>query len=494
MNTVYIVDDEGIVLDGLVHWVDWKKIDVKVLGTATSGTTALNDILYLKPDVVITDIRMPGKDGLELIEEVQKTLPQTEFIVLSGYNEFAYAQRAIHYGVKEYLLKPVEEEKVLQVVEKALLERKSLGRKAMYPNNLSSVRSLELFQKLLNPNRDETEGLLPVISAVCDAAGHTADMEAIAQKLEVLHLEEKDIYYSRNDTEFIMLFLDPDHVDINGVIGMVSDIMEQIFMEPVFFGICRRELADCSYYRAYLHSRQSGLEAKFYCIPQLELMQISNEWKEDPFDKEELFHILCSEADYEKSTEQFAAAYENARRLKVKTRLLKREAVAMVQFLANAFLDRYDTVAVPGKQFQEMIHMIEDAESYIQLKAVMADILKKVKDSYAEWCQDYENQAIERIKQFINSNINQPLDIAMIADYAHMSQNYVSSYFKKHTGAVLSDYILKMKMERAIQLLSKSALKINHIAAEVGFSDPKYFCKVFKKYTGITASDFRKKR
>lgn len=251
MNTVYIVDDERIVLDGLVNWVEWSRIDVKVLGTATSGRTAFHDIVCCKPDVVITDIRMPGKDGLELIEEVQKVLPQTVFIVLSGYNEFVYAQRALHYGVVEYLLKPVEEEKILEVVEKALQKRKKPENSEQHPDSI-------------NP---------------CPA--------------------------------------------------------------------------------------------------------------------------------------------EN---------------------------------------------------------------------------QDYNSAVIEKIRGFVNDTLQEPISIQSVADHVNMSPNYITSYFKKYTGMVLSDYILQTKMERAKLLLKNSTLRISQIAGAVGFGDPKYFCKVFKKYTGITASDYRNKK
>lgn len=492
MNTVYIVDDERIILDGLVSLTDWSKIDVKVLGASISGVNALKEILYYKPDVVITDIRMPGMDGLELIRKVKKSLPQTAFIVLSGYNEFSYAQKAIHFGVKEYLLKPVSEECVLEAVEKALLDRKRFAGEVMYPNNLDSVKSLELFQHMLNPNERDEKDVAPVVIAVCDITGYTEDIGELSSVLDKLHLREHGIYYSRNHKELILQYSNSEAEENHRLLRKIAEALEKTLHKHIYWGICDREKTGCSLYRAYLHSRQSALSAIFYGVPQLELQQISEEWRDDPFDKKNLFAAICNEESVSAINKRFESAYMEAMTIRVRPNILKRELIGLLNFLTTSFFDKYGMFAMQGKQIQNLINTIENSEDFYQTSKVMEDILQKLCNSYQDWCRDYKLKVINKIKQFIDDNMSRPLDITMIADYVHMSRNYVSSYFKKNTGMVLNEYILKVKMDQALHLLNNSTLKINQIALEVGFTDPKYFCKVFKKYTGITASDFRK--
>ncbi|MDD2958937.1 MAG: response regulator [Lachnospiraceae bacterium] len=493
MNTIYIVDDENIVLDGLVNWVDWAQIDVKVLGTASSGVTALNEILYYKPDVVLTDIRMPGKNGLELIEEVKKTLPEVSFIVLSGYSEFDYAQRAMHYGVKEYLLKPIEEEKVLEVVKKVLLERKAVGSGAMFPDNLETPEEWGLFRVMLNPNQPE-ENIPAMTVAVCDITGHVEELKDLGEILGALGLGKKGIFYARNYMEFILLFTGEAKNEVSELLLQIETILKQAFHVPVHFGICNREETECSSYRAYLHARQSGLSARFYCVSHLSQPQISQEWYEDPFHKKELFEMLCMEKEEQYAYEHFDRVYYSACSLGIRPQLLKRELAALIQYLNSAFREKYDKPVLSARQLQSTLNAVDDAEDFLQLRENIDTIFQMMQRFYQDCCQDYQVKTINRIKEFVNDNVDQALDTAMIADCVHMSQNYIGCYFKKYTGKVLSDYVLHVKMEKAIWFLENSSMKINHIASAVGFSDPKYFCKVFKKYAGITASDYRKKR
>lgn len=492
MNTIYIVDDESIVLDGLVNLVEWSKINVKVLGTASSGNAGVNEILYLKPDVVITDIRMPGKDGLKLIEEVQQVLPQTAFIVISGYDEFSYAQKAMHYGVVEYLLKPVDEEKVLEVVEKALYERKSLSREIMYPNNLNNVRKIELFRKMLNPCGWKDDECQTACIAVCSLPEYAGNLPEIAAEIERMHLEEYGIYYSRNYMEFILLFT-REQEDITWVLTQIGGIFEKNFHISAFWGICRCQAAGFSFRRAYLYSRQTSLTAAFYCVPWLDFTQVTQEYKEDPFHKAELFREFCKEEDGQKIYAGFDGAYRKAVEKRVEPRVLKREMTALLQFLVASFIEKYNTSMIQGKCMQDSINAIEGAENYRQLTVIMKEVLKNIEECCFERSQNYKAKMIDKIKQYVDDNMNQPIDIGMIAEHVNLSQNYVGSYFKNYEGILLSDYILKMKMEKAMVLLKNSTMKINHIAMEVGFNDPKYFCRVFKKYTGKTASGFRKK-
>ena len=119
MLRVYFVEDEAMVRRAIIDTVNWEKADIEVCGQADNGEIALPEILALKPDVLITDIKMPFMDGLELSRLVKHDLPDTLVMILSGYGEFDFTHRAIHVGVFDYILKPVTPEKLLQALNRA---------------------------------------------------------------------------------------------------------------------------------------------------------------------------------------------------------------------------------------------------------------------------------------------------------------------------------------------------------------------------------------
>ena len=118
MKRVIVIDDEQIQRQGLVSMTPWEEVDCQVVGEAANAREGMELIRKLQPDIVIVDIRMPGESGLELIEKMQRE-SHVEYIILSGYGEFSYAQQAIRLGVRNYLLKPVDDDELLEAVRKA---------------------------------------------------------------------------------------------------------------------------------------------------------------------------------------------------------------------------------------------------------------------------------------------------------------------------------------------------------------------------------------
>ena len=123
MYKVLIVDDERIIREGIASSIDWGQYGFSLCGVAENGIDAYNRIKQDAPDVVITDIKMPGMDGLELISKVHEEFPQIIFIILSGYGEFEFANKAMKYGVKYYLLKPCDENEIINILEKITIEK-----------------------------------------------------------------------------------------------------------------------------------------------------------------------------------------------------------------------------------------------------------------------------------------------------------------------------------------------------------------------------------
>lgn len=126
MYKMIIVDDEDIVINGLTTVINWKEHQIEIVGTATNGQKALKIIQEQKPDIILTDICMPGMDGLQLIKKVKEEQPNTVFIIISGYAEFEYAKSAIELDVIDYLIKPVDIEEIIGVIKKSIKKNETL--------------------------------------------------------------------------------------------------------------------------------------------------------------------------------------------------------------------------------------------------------------------------------------------------------------------------------------------------------------------------------
>lgn len=132
MYKVLLVDDERIILEGIAKVVDWEKVGTRLIDTAKNGIEAYEKITSYQPDIVITDIKMPGMDGLSLVVKTIKKYPSIQFIILSGYSEFEYAKKAIDYGVKRYLLKPCNENMIIEALESIIKEKRKKKSKIIY--------------------------------------------------------------------------------------------------------------------------------------------------------------------------------------------------------------------------------------------------------------------------------------------------------------------------------------------------------------------------
>ena len=148
--TLLIVDDEAEIRSGLRSILSWEDYSVSVIGTAASGAEALDKIRYYEPDIVITDIQMPGMSGLELVRRAKKEQFDCSFVILSGYDEFEYAKSAIKYGVREYLLKPISIKELTEII--LTLKEDILSKRDIHSDRLSTLHKLRTAQISIRRN------------------------------------------------------------------------------------------------------------------------------------------------------------------------------------------------------------------------------------------------------------------------------------------------------------------------------------------------------
>lgn len=495
MLNLLIADDEKVIRESLTKRIDWGKIGIQVVGCCANGLEALECILDESPDIIMTDIKMPGLDGLELISKMQDIDRDIEFIVFSGYREFDFAAKAIELGVRRYLLKPVSEEQVLDAVQDAvrccekrrsvkaaLEERNRLQQQMKQYHRLQLQYVLSFHEDSLDQAVDSYLERFPDQSGCCfnvSLAVRGPEEErrlvrAISARLAPAGLTTVTDFFYTGDRLFIIMHGNGEN-PVRTFRQITADISPAVSVEtgaePTLKACMRRlhrELARHS--RIYtvdetgntyeLHSSGLALEA-MQQLPERLLAMPENSGKE------EMAALIRSGL----------AGLEELHALRAAG------AHLIVGILANRqppglAEDHFEGV------FDE-IYRENDRNALVErVVGIALSLLRK---------DQGVNDLVQKVKSYVRCNLaDSTLSLKRIAaQYAHANADYLSRLFVQETGEKFSHYLNRKRVEKAKQLLQEDAGKVYLVAEQVGLGhNPRYFCQVFKKYTGMTPSAY----
>lgn len=499
MLRMIIVDDKEIVLEGLQRLIDWQKYGVQIIGTCTNGMDAYDMILGEYPDIVFTDIKMPSMDGLELIQRSQEIDKNIKFVILSGYAEFDFAKKAMECGVRHYLLKPYNEEQIIEVVksitnEIAIQKEKDdfmLSKKLMSEEYEQSF-TRQLFVDLITTEKSaedtidlykqmfgnvEQEYYLCAFSPVkeshldyiIDSYTAVMDCKTTSEKpyfiyfpnLLVTFLTKKQAESIENKKHILIKdilenFPGTEAVNISGngygsVPDMIEDFRTQLHQFDWIMFIDEKKGK---------HSINLSVSEK----QNLAFRLASVNSNTDP----ETLSILISEI--------FSTAFnvDIARTLAMKI-LVKISKNEQTHQLENAVKEIFAISSVSA---------VQEAALYYS---------KKLLDEHMDFSnfKEYVKEAIG----YINDNIENPnISLKWIAEEKlFLNVDYFSHQFALQTGEKFSSYLNKIRMNKAKQLIAQAKTEnIYEVAAQVGCGhNPRYFSQVFKKWVGCTPSQYR---
>lgn len=364
MIKVFLVEDEAIIRRGIRNNIDWESHGLELVGEAEDGEYAYPMILKSRPDILLTDVKMPFMDGLELSRLVKKELPGTKIIILSGYDEFDYAKEAIKIGISDYLLKPV-----------------------------TSVTLIDALKKAAETIREEQE--------------HSRLLERYFVNYEKYMEFPDKTDYSGVDRKLIKNFLKTGEIEECG-----------IFIDEYFEAVGKEN------YMSLLLRQYMTMDI-FYCVREfvkavgVEEAEDSGEWMD-----------------------------------------LKRLTKA-----------------------------IENAENTIKYLKELFTFALTVRDSNSS---DKYGQIIREAKDYIGEHFgNSEFSLNRIAEYIGMSPSYFSSIFKQGTGQTLVEYLTRVRIDKACELLKCTNLRAAEIGEQVGYGDPHYFSATFKKIMGQSPKDYK---
>jgi len=513
MYKVLIVDDERIIREGICNSINWSNYGFSICGLAENGLEAYEIIKEKLPDVVITDIKMPGMDGLELIIKVHEEYPEIIFIILSGYGEFGFANKAMKYGVKHYLLKPCDENEIIQVLEKIQLEKKEKEKNDKFFNDINynlkkvlpQVGEQFLRDFILGGSYSEAEleyfldlfGIKEIkFKLVVFKMDNKVDLiEKFALKNIAYDILNLDIVYLSTilDENVVLLIKSIDLNILTDLLFQIKNVFNKYFRLDIYVGVSNENSFE-SIEKMYLEVKEC-LKCEFY----LDEGKIMTE-KNIEFNKvqenlsvetnNESIGISVKTGNLESLNSQLDRFFQIIHQAKLEIEMAKIYCIEL--FLIILRQGSQKEVGSYSKSLYEIQNMSTLRQISVYIKNIANEIAKK---NYEGNIENY-GLIINTVINCVHENIhNCELSLTWIAkEILFMNENYLGKLFYKHTNEKFSQYVIGVRMEKAKELIkSKKDYKIYEITEQIGLEDnTQYFSQVFKKYTGHTPSEFRR--
>lgn len=496
MYKLLIVDDEEFEREGMAQLIDWARYDIEMAGTAWNGVEALRKAETLRPDIILTDIKMPVMNGIELIRRVREKYPEIEFAVLSGYGEYEFTSQAMEEGVRHYILKPCDEEKVVEVIGKVRRDvdakRAAAQREREYQRRIVPEAQKQLFRNLILGREAGNGGALfrfrgedvPCsVRLLVFRSGESFDglEEFVLGNMleELLGNEQVRVFVStvvRNDGVLLISDTEPDH--LIPIVRRVSREFRKIRREPVRTAV----------------SNSGSLEN----LPSLygqaeELFRIGEELRDEP-----LLHYGM--LDGKKQDINLLVDFDIVGRTQDYGELLQSLQLTFLRMQKRGFSFADKRKAVDWLlrlRYGECVEMREewlsDASGQSLMVAAAGQIHRHCVESMPE------NREVQRYHKALEEIYRHFQDPALslhylAAEVLFMNGDYFGRFFQKMSGKKFTAFLQDARMDAAEQLMRlEPDIMVGTVSEMLGYaSDGQYFSKIFKKSTGKTPSEYRK--
>ena len=532
-HNVLIVDDEQLIRQGLRARIEYLGIDVDEIFEADNGLMALGIQDEHPIDLVITDIRMPDMDGLELIQEMQKKNNQIKFVVLSGYAEFSYAETAIRLGVKAYLLKPVSNDDLKAAFDKAYKEMEqtaSVRQEVQMKKRMDREKQVYQQEKALNALFSSQEAGAVTREQLCKLCGYDEKMWAGGAEsvlyLAILHINKESFEHQRFrpvDHELVRFMIRNIFEEIQAPCEklLVNSLSDTRQMYGIFIGDDKKKLR-MEVERIYLRMR-SVLEKKMgiyltigvsRCRSQLEGKETSEARQALKqriiYGKANIYFYedirILGEQEFPVSQLHLLEQYiEHNEIFKVKNlvqeifseELVKKYGSAYLRIMwiriLNLLLHHYERRGRNAAEIEKMLQNYNLLDRIQSLQEIRQKIIEMVMECVStESVADANARSkIQMAIGYIQEHFAENLTVNVLAEHYGMSPNYFSSMFKKEMSRSAVNYITELRINQARELLYHSELSVVDISNKVGYEDSQYFVRVFKKYLGMTPLQYR---
>ncbi len=499
--SLLIVDDEPSIRNGLAQALPWKEMNIDVIGLAGSKSEALCIMEDHSPDIVLTDIKMPGGSGLELIKATKDQGAHSRFIIMSGYDDFQFARTAIQYGVEDYLLKPLKKDELMQALLDVRNKKDAERNSSLAPSRDSFLRSLihQSFKQSETPSAllIQYSLQLPLCIILCDGDFYPSDLK---KDLISRIPESVGTIFECDEHRLAILISIPEFKKTipgslaNYCQNLVSDLSLH-FGTPIYMGI-GMTVPELHLIR---HSYRNALEYLSYSMYQT---------------GQQVFDYTVLE-----NSHPCPVTTNNAFSSKLVEAIVNYQ-LAQIDELTEQFLSWIRYIPMPPPSFVRgmcthlMVDIQKNLSSYkilreeflintphkaIAQRTLLSDIKQWMKNSLKHYScvlhlhvMDDNAPMIEAAAAYIRKNIASRLTLDEVANQVHLSKAYFTSLFKEYMGTNFRDYVLEQKIEYAKKLLKETDITVSNLSSLLGYEEYRSFNRAFKKATGKSPSDYHR--
>lgn len=533
---VFLVEDEMVIRRGIKNSIDWEKEGYIFCGEASDGELAYPMIIKEKPDILITDIRMPFMDGLELCKLVKKELPNIKILILSGYDEFDYAKEAIRLGVTEYLLKPISSGKLLEALNgvsesiRREKEDKDLVRKymeemrentehekqkffeQMIAGNLSMADALETGKKYEMNLSAGMYNLLLFRFTLGKENRKSGELLGEAEyAIEKLTERLEYVFEFQRDVEgWAFLLMADNEEQMSERVKELSKDLEEImknYSTIAYFGGIGQPVARLRELEESFREAERALAARFTMelnriISVEDIRMAQNVDTLDDIEITSFGEIEKTRTMLEKflnngaedEIDEFVDVYINELpEENLKSVLMHQYIIMDAYIVMMSFCEKIEGIEGEMQaQSEELKNSMKTIQTLEEIKNYIRMLLKKIIGVRDTISGRRYSDIIEIAKDQIRKTyMSDEISLNTIAAEVGMSPSYFSSIFSKEMGKTFVEYLTEIRMDRAKELLMCSSMKTSEIGYEVGYKDPHYFSYIFKKTQNCTPKEFR---
>ncbi|WP_138753099.1 response regulator [Paenibacillus sinopodophylli] len=538
MLKVLIVDDEPFMRKGIFCKINWQAMQLECVGDAADGQDALQQIQDKKPDIVLTDIRMPVMDGLMLLERVRQIDANIQFVVISGYDDFQYARRAMNFGVVHYLLKPLNAQELMEVLEKLkahfLAKDSEQDYRSLLLKHYEANRMVQRERMLTRRIQEEARERHDHEELAQIKRLQTSDFTLFVIRVrpftfphEGFHIEDEQLIWfgvqniveqllvqsGHNGLAFRHTYHSDEMIavlptrgrgnshDFPHIANQALDALRQYLQLEAAVGISNSNAPDASLKNAYEQARMAVRgevlhgTGKVYSYSALR-MSASKERASGAsiiaVDQEMVFAKLLQNKDEERISRWLEQQYEGLYSLPEQGYLdfekLSMHIYSMLRSVLSEYIDPSELIL---NEQQHFIEVLLSCRSWQAAKDALFQTARTVMLLIPDDKAALHDDVIDEVKHYIDHHYYENITLSWVADHYFIHPNYFCKLFKIRSGENFNNYLTQVRLSHAIRLMSNVDLKLAQIAGIVGYDSHAYFSSVFRKLYGISPKKYR---
>lgn len=500
MIRLLIVDDERMEREGVKYLLAQEEGEWKIY-EASNGKDALQILREEEIDLLLTDIKMPHMDGLELTSRVRELYPELPVVIFSGYSDFAFAQEAMRYGVTEYVLKPVDPEEFHKIIRKTqdmISDRKEKKQQEKQEQDFLQQYFLENY--LYSGNKDILEKAKRMLNIdhweqwrcavmVESDVSFFDRIEDDFQELLQKEVRRAFFYMNLNARQSLLLFKDV-YCDYQLVANHIYSFLKRNYRDRFYLAVSRIfEGSQCL--PEIMSQLEQQMEEKFY-HPEKHIFSNEEDHLKMAMGEVQDSHLMqmISEDISRKDTELLRKHFLT---LKEKyTDNTKYSAMYIKFVFSNLIQELFQEDQFSGeRRLEHEIDRLYNCRNIMEILQVTEDNICEY-EKFLERSMSESRNEVAVVKNYIYQHYDEELNLETLAEKVYLSSGYLSFIFKKETGMNLNRYIRVFRMEKAGELLKNTNMKVAQISEKVGFSNVSYFCRSFREFYGRSPESYRK--